>query len=74
MKAMQVPDGYKRCGCRDDEGKMLGTQCPALRRKNGQWSASHGTWYGKADIPAPDGQARVDLRAGGFAKQEDMKV
>jgi hypothetical protein len=64
MNGMQVPDGFKRCGCRDAVGKALEAKCPKLKRSNGQWSSSHGTWYGKVDIPVPAGRDRVDLRAG----------
>ena len=30
---------FKRCGCRDASGKLLGQKCPKLR------STKHGTWY-----------------------------
>lgn len=71
---MKVPDGYKRCKCRDDDGRELGAQCPRLKRRTGTWSASHGTWYGQADLPVPDGQPRARLRAGGFASQDGMRA
>ena len=61
--------GYKRCKCRGDDGRELGASCPRLRRRDGSWNPSHGTWYGKAELPAgPDGR-RVILRQGGFATQ-----
>jgi len=65
--------GYKRCKCRDGDGKELGRSCPKLRRRGGgSWNPSHGTWYGKAELtPAPD-KSRVILRAGGFATQDEM--
>lgn len=64
--------GFKRCGCRDDTGKLLGSRCPKLHRGNGSWNPSHGTWYGQAELPpAPDG-SRQKLKAGGFAKEADM--
>jgi integrase len=64
--------GYKRCKCRDDGKRELGNECPKLRRRDGSWNPSHGTWYGKAEQPpAPDG-TRVTLRAGGFADQGEM--
>ena len=69
---MKVPDGYKRCKCRDEEGRELGPQCPKLKRKDGSWSPSHGTYYGKTIVPVPDGEPRADLRAGGFASREEM--
>lgn len=70
---MKVPDGYKRCKCRGEDGRELGAGCPRLRRSNGSWNPSHGTWYGKTIIPVPRGEKRADLRAGGFATQEDMR-
>ena len=64
--------GYKRCKCRDDAGKEIGAGCENLRRKDGSWNPSHGTWYGKTELPlSPDGQ-RVALRMGGFATQDEM--
>jgi integrase len=69
---VKVPDGYKRCKCRDAGGRELGAACPRLRRKDKSWNPNHGTWYGKTDIPAAEGE-RKDLRAGGFATQDDMR-
>ena len=64
--------GYKRCKCRDENDRELGNECDSLRRKDGSWNPSHGTWYGKAELPAaPDGK-RVILRTGGFATQDEM--
>lgn len=71
---MKVPDGYKRCKCRDENGRELGAQCPKLRRKDGAWNPAHGTFYGKSDLPVPRGQKRSVLRAGGFATQGDMQA
>lgn len=68
---MKVPKGYKRCKCRED-GRELGSKCPGLKRKDGSWNPSHGSWYGKTDLPVPQGTARVALRAGGFATQDEM--
>lgn len=70
---MKVPDGYKRCKCRDGDGRELGAKCPRLKRRNGTWNPSHGTWYGQADVPVPEGETRARLRAGGFAAQDDMQ-
>ncbi len=67
-------NGYKRCKCRDADGKELGPSCPRLHRKDGSWNPSHGTWYGKAELPpAPDG-TRAVLRTGGFASREEMST
>lgn len=54
----------KRCGCRDDDGRQLGTRCPRLRRKDGGWSATHGTWGYTLNVPGPGGKRRRVQRAG----------
>lgn len=65
-------NGFKRCKCRDDSGKELGAKCPRLRRTNGSWNPSHGTWHGKSEVPAgPDGK-RVYLRLGGFSSETEL--
>ncbi|MEU6781439.1 site-specific integrase [Nonomuraea angiospora] len=65
-------NGFKRCKCRDENGRELGAKCPQLRRKNGSWNPSHGSWYGKEEVPAgPDGK-RIYLRCGGFATETDL--
>ena len=66
--------GYKRCKCRDGSGRELGASCPSLKRSGTSWNPSHGTWYGKAELPRdPDGK-RVYLRQGGFATQDKMSA
>lgn len=70
---MKVPDGRKRCKCRE-EGRELGASCPKLRRKDNSWNSSHGTWYGQSDLPVPKGQDRAVLRAGGFEARDDMRA
>ena len=69
---MKVPDGRKRCKCREN-GRELGASCQKLKRKDGSWNPSHGTWYGKTQVPVPDGEPRADLRAGGFETREEMR-
>lgn len=65
-------NGFKRCKCRDEQGKELGAKCPKIRRKDGSWNPNHGTWYGKAEVQAgPDGK-RNHLRLGGFASEADL--
>jgi len=67
-----MANGFKRCGCRDGDGKPLGAACPKLRRGNGSWNPAHGTWYGQAELPpAPDG-TRQKLKAGGFRTETEM--
>lgn len=66
--------GYKRCKCRDANGREVGSGCPSLRRADGSWNPSHGTWYAKHELPpAPDG-SRLCLRQGGFATQGEMSA
>jgi len=63
---------YKQCGCRSDDGKRLGQQCPKLRRGNGTWSTRHGRWYYQLELPPrADGARRAPLRRGGFDTQAD---
>lgn len=65
---------YKKCSCRGGDGKRLGAKCPKLRRANGAWSASHGTWYYQLELPPkPDGTRRPPLRRGGFASSTDAQ-
>ncbi|GHC28762.1 MULTISPECIES: site-specific integrase [Streptomyces rochei group] len=42
---------YRRCECRDGEGKLLGTKCPKLKRKN------HGAIALRQELP-PDANGR----------------
>jgi hypothetical protein len=56
---MSVVSSYRRCKCRDESGKKeLGAKCSKLRRRDGSWNPSHGTWYGKTTRtlsgPSPD--------------------
>ncbi len=69
---MKVPDGRKRCKCRQG-GRELGASCPKLKRRDGSWNPSHGTWYGQSDLPVPPREKRAVLRAGGFGSREDMR-
>lgn len=51
---------YRRCGCRNDAGKIIGATCPKLRTDD-----KHGTWTFAVDVPTTDG-ARKTMRRGGF--------
>ena len=45
---------FKRCGCRDGAGALVGPSCPALAK------SSHGTWHFRAELaPGPGGQAQA---------------
>jgi Phage integrase family len=69
---VKVPQGVKRCKCRDGDGRELGARCPKLKRKDGSWNPGHGTWQAVSYLPAVKGQERARLRAGGFATQADL--
>lgn len=62
---------YKRCGCRDPHTRrLLGRNCPRLRRPGGGWSPHHGSWGYQLELPPTrDGERRNPLRRGGFATQ-----
>jgi integrase len=57
---------FRRCGCRDDAGKLL-QSCPRLGRERG-----HGSWYYRADVgrDAATGRRR-EQRKGGFATKAE---
>ena len=58
---------YKRCGCRDANGKPLGQRCPKLRRGGGGWNPTHGVWHYQIELPARADGSRRPLRNGGYA-------
>ncbi|MFD5670272.1 tyrosine recombinase XerC [Streptomyces anthocyanicus] len=50
---------YRRCECRDGDGKLLGTSCPKLKRKN------HGAIALRQELPPDaDGKRRTFRRTG----------
>src|SRR4051794_36307133 len=51
---------YRRCSCRDDAGRQLGSACPRLAA-----DSKHGTWYFAVDVPTDSGR-RKTMRRGGF--------
>jgi integrase len=51
---------YRRCSCRDENGRQLGQACPRLAA-----DGKHGTWYYAVDMPAEAGKRRT-MRRGGF--------
>lgn len=62
---------FKRCRCRTDDGRDLGTRCPKLKRTDGTWNPRHGVWYFKLELePGANGQRRY-LKRGGFATREE---
>jgi integrase len=65
---------YKRCKCRDANGKEIGTSCPRLRRKDGSY-AGHGTYYARLEAePDPETGRRRTARKGGFARKPDAEA
>jgi len=62
---------FKRCKCRDANGRELGTRCPELRRPDGSYSPNHGSWYARCELePDEDGKRRT-IRRGGFDSRRD---
>ncbi len=65
---------YKRCGCRDTSGKLLGKTCPKLRRPGGSWNPNHGVWYLQIELPPRTDGTRRPQRRGGYDSQADADV
>ncbi|MCQ4082481.1 site-specific integrase [Streptomyces sp. RB6PN25] len=59
---------YRRCGCRDNHHRQLGTRCPALAA-----DPDHGTWTFAVDLPSPAGQ-RTTIRRGGFPSRHTART
>jgi integrase len=56
---------YRRCSCRDEAGKQLGTHCPKLVQRR------HGVWYLRQELPAAADGTRKTLRKGGYETKTD---
>jgi integrase len=64
-----MADIYRRCGCRDQNGKLLGAHCPRLAS-----DPKHGTWsYYLAGGIDPKTGRRRQLRRSGFATKRDAQ-
>ncbi|MCW2752121.1 MAG: phage integrase, partial [Aeromicrobium sp.] len=59
---------FKRCGCRDEGGQLLGAGCPRLTGKN------HGAWSYKVELPAGGDSQRRRAGRGGFATKHEAEV
>ncbi len=59
---------FRRCSCRDEQGKPYGQQCPKL--KNGR---RHGQWGWRIELPADKHGERRPRRRGGFATRDDAQ-
>jgi hypothetical protein len=55
---------FKRCSCRDEEGKPLNARCPRLRERG------HGSWYFRVEMPRSHDGRRRQLRRGGFSSRQ----
>jgi integrase len=63
---------YKRCKCRDADGRDLGAKCEKLKRRDGSRNPKHGTWYFALELPpGPGGKRRPRMRRGGYATRDD---
>ncbi|WP_112603285.1 tyrosine-type recombinase/integrase [Micromonospora noduli] len=65
---------FKSCSCRDKNKNKIGAACPRLRRACGAWSATHGTWAYRIELPTPPDGKRWQLRRFGFATREAALV
>jgi integrase len=55
---------YRRCACRDDEGKQVGTLCPKLANPR------HGSWAFAVDRPTANSKRKTMRRSGFSTKAE----
>ena len=67
MKSPHRGRVYRRCACRNTDGKQLGARCPKLA------GSKHGSWTYAVDLPSLDGTRRT-RRRGGFATKADAQV
>jgi hypothetical protein len=71
-----TPEGalFKRCGCRESDGRRSGARCAQLHRPTGGWSESHGTWGYRLELPTEEGDPRRQLRHSGFATRQAARA
>ncbi|MEU1631136.1 site-specific integrase [Streptomyces sp. NPDC020096] len=62
--AAQAGHVFRRCGCRNQQGKQLGARCPKLAT-----DPDHGTWTFSLDLPSAD-RYRTTVRRGGYPTAE----
>ena len=58
---------YRRCGCRDMDGRQLGAHCPRLT------NPPHGSWEFAVDLPSPD-RTRKTMRHSGYATRSAARA
>ncbi|MGE7434035.1 tyrosine-type recombinase/integrase [Kitasatospora sp. NPDC001175] len=71
MRSSPTPERgrvYRRCGCRDDQRRQLGTRCPNLAA-----NPEHGTWAFAVEVPSTDGHRRT-IRRAGFPTEVDARI
>jgi hypothetical protein len=61
---------FKRCSCRDANGRRLGSRCPQLRRGRGAWNPGHGRWGYQLELPPRADGSRRQLRRTGFDSRD----
>ncbi len=64
---------YKRCGCRDENGKQLAGRCPKLRRRDGTWNPRHGTWTAQVSYRGKNGK-RMPWTKSGFTSEAEAQA
>lgn len=55
---------YRRCGCRDANGRQLGARCPQLANPR------HGSWAFAVDMPSLNGDRKTMRRSGYDTRSE----
>lgn len=63
----------KTCGCRDADGRRLNQKCPKLRRPNGSYAPTHGTYAYRWAFTDASGKRR-HLSKSGFATRDDAQA
>jgi integrase len=58
----------RRCRCRDENGKDLGSRCPKLKQRR------HGTWYLQQELARSADDTRNLFRRNGYATQTDAQA
>ncbi len=58
---------YKRCSCKDSNGKELGAACPRLEQ------SKHGKWCYRVELPADRAGKRRPRRRSGFATAKEAQ-
>ncbi|RDI23077.1 AP2-like DNA-binding integrase family protein [Lentzea flaviverrucosa] len=58
---------YRRCACRDADGRQFGARCPKLANRK------HGSWTYAVDLPTLDGKRRTRRRSS-FTTKTDAQV